>query len=87
MAQRDWEATRALYANGHVKAWPTLFPYQPSDRNPEYVNAMLDPVLLVGQTAALPVTAIMTPPWTPVMYHGVYLRPTYTADVPLEPIR
>lgn len=86
MALRDWSQEQALYSNGAAPAWPTLFPYEPDWKNCEYENALLDPTLLVGQTLALPVTAIVTPPWMPVIYHGVYVGPTYTADVPLEPI-
>jgi hypothetical protein len=86
MALRNWQSASALYANGHVNAGPTLFPYEPRGTNPWYLNTLLEPALFIGQTAALPISAIFTPPWQPVAYHGVYLPPTYTADVPLEPI-
>lgn len=86
MALRQWDQTGALYANGTVSAWPTLYPYQGALANGDYVNLFWDPTLFVGQTAALPVTAIITPPWEPTISRGAYVPPTFTADVPLEPI-
>jgi len=86
MAIRNWDQSRALYSNGSVIAYPTLFPYQSDAENNYYANVLIEPALLVAQTAALPITAVVTPPWTPVNYHGVYVDPTYTADVPLDVI-
>ena len=86
MALRQWDQNHARYANSTVSAFPTLYPYQAAEANGDLANAWWAPALYVGQTIALPVTAIMTPPWDPTVSRGVYVPPTYTADVPLEPI-
>ncbi len=86
MALRQWDQSHALYANGNVSAWPTLYPYQAAESDGDLANAWWAPALFVGQTIALPVTAIVTPARKPTGSRGVYIPPTFTADVPLEAI-
>lgn len=86
MALRQWDQNRALYANGNVSAWPTLYPYQAAEANGDVANLFWAPTIFVGQTIVLPITAIVTPAWEPTVSRGVYVPPTFTADVPLEPI-
>lgn len=83
MAIRQWDQNKALYSNGTVTAYPTLYPYTGAASNGDYVNLFWDPTLFVGQTLAVPVTACVTPPWKETVYRGVYTPPTFTADVPL----
>lgn len=84
MAVRQWDQNKALYANGTVTAYPTLYPYKADPANGDLANVVLAPALFLGQTIALPVTAIVTPPWQETESRGVYTPPTFTADVPLE---
>lgn len=86
MALRQWDQHRALYANSTVSAFPTLYPYQPAESNGDLANAWWAPTLFVGQTIVSPITALVTPAWKPTDSRGVYVPPTFTADVPLEPI-
>ena len=86
MSVRQWDQTKALYANGAVTAYPTLYPYRAAPANGDLANVVLAPALFLGQTIALPVTAIVTPPWQETDSRGVYIPPTFTADVPLTPI-
>jgi hypothetical protein len=86
LALRQWDQTQALYAGGAVTAYPTLYPYMTDPANGDLANVFWAPTLFVGQTIALPVTAVATPPWEETSSRGVYTPPTYTADVPLEQI-
>ena len=86
MAVRQWDQTQALYANGTVTAYPTLYPYKADPANGDLANLLLSPAIYVGQLIALPVSAIVTPPWQETDSHGIYTPPTFTADVPLTPI-
>ena len=86
MAARQWDQTKALYANSTVTAYPTLYPYRADPANGDLANLFAAPAIFVGQLIALPVSAIVTPPWQETDSRGVYTPPTFTADVPLTPI-
>ena len=86
MDLRQWDQTKALYANGAVTAYPTLYPYQADPANGDLANLFLAPAIFVGQTIALPVSAVVTAPWQETDSRSVYTPPTFTADVPLTPI-
>jgi hypothetical protein len=83
MQLRRWERSTAEYGNGNVIAGPTGFWYQARWDQPEWTYVPLEVPLFLVQTIALPVTLTMTPPWTPVMYSGVSVPPTYTALPPI----
>jgi hypothetical protein len=80
---RDWDPSVAYYANGSVPAWPTRFPFVPKPTVPDVREGMYEPAQFVGQSFALPVMAILMPPFTPVLWQGEVVPPTYTAQPPL----
>lgn len=85
MQLRNWDRSTAYYGNGNVVAGPTGFWYQPARDQSEWRYAIEETPLFVVQTIALPVTLVVTPPWTPVMYSGVTVPPTYHGLPPLPP--
>ena len=85
MELRDWQRSSAVYANGVSVSYPTLYPYVARKNVPAIEPVIMEPVLFVGQTLALPITAIDTPPWQDTSYRGVDTPPTYTAVPVVEP--
>jgi hypothetical protein len=79
MQLRDWQRVSVEYANGDTPAGPTGFLYEPRWNQPEWVYAAIETPLFIGQTVALPVVFVMTPPWTPVTYKGATIEATYNA--------
>ena len=79
MVYRNADRQQALYANGFAIGQPTLFPYAPAENLGYVEQSVLAPALFGGQIVALPLSAIVTPPWNDVAYHGVMTAPTYTA--------
>jgi hypothetical protein len=86
MQLRTWDASTAYYGNGNVVAGPTEFPYIPRWGQPEPYYVVEETPLFLGQAALIWIPMIFTPPWTPVLYTGVTVEPTYTA-MPLVPPR
>lgn len=84
MQARDWQRASANYANGNVLAGPTGFLFAPNEKAPDWEYGLIESPLFVGQTVGLPITLTLTPPWTPVLYSGATVEPTYTA-VPALP--
>lgn len=85
MQLRDWDRSTAHYANGNTIAGPTGFLFEPRWNQPEWTYAALETPLFMVQTLASPLVLIVTPPWTPIMYTGVTVGPTYTAMPVLPP--
>lgn len=83
MQLRDWDRVTAHYSNGDTVAGPTGFPYEARWGQPEWAYSVIEPPLFVGQTVALPVSLVITPPWTPIRYTGETVETTYTAMPPL----
>jgi hypothetical protein len=83
MQVRDWDRVTAAYSNGDTIAGPTGFPYEARWYQPEWRYAAIEPPLFVGQSVALPVTLIFTPPWTAIRYTGETVETSYTAMPPL----
>ena len=79
MTYRTFDRSSVLYANGTSTANVTLFPYVIADNLPDYEQLLVGPALFYGQAIALPVTAIVTPPWEQAVNRGVYTPPSYTA--------
>jgi hypothetical protein len=84
MQIREWDRSVAHYQNGDTFANPTLFLYEPTWHQPEYFYYFIETPLFIGQTIAMPVVMVMTPPWSSVKYTGVTTEPTFTA-MPLLP--
>ena len=83
MQLRNWDRSTAYYGNGNVVAGPTGFRYIPRWGQPEPFYVAEEVPLFIAQTIALPVVLILTPPWTPELYTGVTVEPTYTAMPPV----
>ena len=83
MGLRQWPASHSYYANGATGAWSTRYPITTDPTRPESQNLVLEPVLFIGQTLALPFEFVANPPFKPQVYHGVEYRPTYSFQPPL----
>jgi hypothetical protein len=79
MAFRDWNRSSAMYANGSSTSNVTLFPYRPADDLSYTEQTVWTPALFYGQVIAMPVTMLITPPWTTITNRGDYVPPSYTA--------
>lgn len=85
MQMREWDRSTSYYANGDTEANPTLFAFRSTPTPNPLVNAATETPLFVAQVVALPINALITPPWAPVTYTGVTTPPTFNAMPPLPP--
>lgn len=53
----NWQVATTEYVSGDVLAGPTLFNCQPDRTRPQYQQALLEPVVYLGQAVASPVMA------------------------------
>lgn len=84
MDLRVWDRTAVIYPDGDVVAGPTGFLFRISDQTPDWGHLLLEPVLFVGQTIALPVVypaQLMTA--NPTRYRGADVEPTHDAVPPV----
>jgi hypothetical protein len=83
---RNWPLTVNLYANGDTLAGPTyriIAPPPRSDRwDDVYAVDLFQTALTFPQMVATPFWMLVTPPFTPVVYHGEQYPPSYTVDDP-----
>lgn len=79
---RGWQPVVATYQNGGTQAWPTRQYYQPNPDSEERVNYLLDPLMFLAQSASLPVTMAMEPPFEKTIYDGEVPPPSYAAMPP-----
>lgn len=93
MQARDWPRVAANFQAGGVDAGVTRFPHQPQTQGDdagratlgaERENAVLDPLLFVGQSFLVPFTYFVDPPFAKKNHRGVIYEPTHTA-MPLLP--
>lgn len=82
---KNWQVATTEYVSGDVLAGPTLFECQPDRTRPQYQQALLEPVVYLGQAVASPVMALITPAWGQARYQGAVLPVTYVAMPPLLP--
>lgn len=84
---RNWPVVVNQYANGDVLAGPTyriIAPPPRSDRwDDVYAVDFFQTALTFPQMVATPFWMLVTPPFTPVAYHGEQYPPSYTVDDPL----
>ena len=85
MTLRVWDQATSLYASGASISYPTLYPYAPRLDAPQVEVLFVAPVLFIGQTLFLPITALLTPAWEPEAARGVNTPPTYTAIPVVRP--
>jgi hypothetical protein len=82
---RNWSRGACYYPSGAAVAFPNytlnknLLPAQLHGDGPE---AVLDPLIFMGDTIALPVMMVIVPPWKEVVYRGIFYPPTMTASPP-----
>jgi hypothetical protein len=94
MQRRDWERSVAWYPNGDVVAGVDRFPLRSygsrmsgADYNPDYTNAALDFGANLIQTAALPFTYLVVPPFERQVFTEEAIPATYTAMPDMRPAR
>lgn len=87
MAARDWELSRGYWADSHLVAYPTRFPYtyQSVAGYNKYTSIATDAPMFVYQTLRLPYTLVKQPPGTRETYAAVEYEPSYTVMPPLNP--
>jgi hypothetical protein len=79
MRHRDWSTSVATIETGATIAGPTLFAFEPADRmDPPLDSSYFEVGIFLGNIACLPIVSIFDPPWTPTVYRGVNLPPSYT---------
>jgi hypothetical protein len=84
---RNWRPVANYYPSGHAIAGPTYRIIAPPPRTNHWTDTyavdLFQTVLTLPQMIGTPIWAIVTPPWTPVEYHGEQFPPSYTVDDPL----
>jgi hypothetical protein len=85
MERRQWDESKALYANTTVIAGNTGFPFVEDQTRPDWQNGLIDPFTFFGNVVSMPVSLIIVPPWKPVEYRAVTVEPTYNGNPPLPP--
>ena len=87
MDARDWELSHGYWADSHLVAYPTRFPYtyQSLAGYNKYTGVFTDAPQFLYQTLRLPFTFIKQPPGTRKTYAAVEYEPSYTVMPPLNP--
>jgi hypothetical protein len=84
---RNWRPVANVYPSGHAIAGPTYRIIAPPPRSNDWTDTyavdLFQTFLSLPQMIGTPVWAVVTPPWTPVEYHGEQFPPSYTVDDPL----
>ena len=78
MQKRDWNRSVAEYGNGATVAGPDLIVIESA--GPEALQRMTDPAISSANDTITPITTVFFPPWKDVIYQGVVVPPTYTAQ-------
>jgi len=85
MQRRDWDRTTINYANGDTLAGPDLVWIEVA--GPEFIQRVTDPAISLVNDLSTPVTTIITPPWKDMVYQGLFIPPTYSAQPPPNVIK
>ncbi|HEY1686914.1 MAG TPA: hypothetical protein VGG19_19290 [Tepidisphaeraceae bacterium] len=92
MRHRDWSTSVAVIPTGATIGGPLLFAFEPNRRtDPPVDTQYLEIPIFLANVWVLPLVAIADPPWTPTVYRGVNLGPSYTMspaypeDLPAPP--
>jgi hypothetical protein len=85
MQKRDWDRSSVMYANGDTLAGPDLIVIESA--GPEWLQRGTDPAVSTVNNAITPVTTVLSPPWKDMVYQGMVIPPTYSAQPPPNPIR
>jgi hypothetical protein len=80
MQKRDWERSTVQYANGDTIAGPHLIVVESA--GPAWLQRVTDPAVSTANNVAIPATTILSPPWKDVIYQGMVIPPTYSAQPP-----
>jgi hypothetical protein len=85
MQRSDWDRTNINYANGDTLAGPDLVWIESA--GPEFLQRVTDPAFSLVNDVSTPVTTVITPPWKVMVYQGLVLPPTYSAQPPPNVIK
>ncbi len=85
MQRRDWDRATVQYANGDTVAGPNLVVIEPA--GPAFVQRLSDPAVSTANNVITPITTIISPPWNNVIYQGMIIPPTYSAQPPPNVIK
>jgi hypothetical protein len=79
MRHRDWSTSVAVMPTGATVAGPLLFAFDPADHMaPPLDSSYFEIPIFLGNIAVMPIVALGDPPWTPTIYRGVNIKPSYT---------
>ena len=78
MQKRDWDRTPAYYANGDTVAGPNLVVVEGTGG--DFAQRLTDPTASVANAIMAPATFILSPPWKDMVYQGMVVPPTYSAQ-------
>ena len=78
MQKRDFDRMVVQYQNGDTMAGPDLVVIE--NTAPDPYSRVTDPVVSIVNDSIVPVTTVLSPPWKDVIYKGVEVPPTYTAQ-------
>ena len=88
---RGWEPISYDYPNGAVVAGPTYglsYEDRPQWLQNDYIYALMQSPLLIGEACMMPFWMIIEPPFTRLEYHGARYVPSRTVAPPLpEPVQ
>ena len=83
MQRREWEPSRAFYANGDTVAGGTGYMFQTHETLPPASLRVADPVMATANIAMLPVGLFVNSPFKAEEYQGAIIPPTHSANPPL----
>ena len=83
MQRREWEPSRAYYANGDTIAGGTGYMFHTHETLPPASLRVADPVMAAGNIALLPVGIFVNSPFKAQEYQGAIIPPTHSANPPL----
>jgi len=77
MLKRDWEPSKAVYADGQVPANADRFHLEASDSTVDHWGELTETPIFLANSVIWPFTYIATPPGTWVDHPSVTTPPTY----------
>lgn len=87
MERREWDESRASYANTGVWCSPTLFSFQSAPGHPDYQYALTEMPVFVVNVLLIPVQVFISPAWHEREYRAATIPPSYSAMPALPPAK
>ncbi|CAN5335138.1 hypothetical protein BH09PLA1_BH09PLA1_13720 [soil metagenome] len=85
MARRDWDESRATYANTGIRGTPTLFTFQSKPGQSNYQYAATEMPLFLTNVVLMPYQLFAAPIWKQKEFRAATIPPSHGAMPPLPP--